>query len=165
MDKYAVCLFLVVMINLFAENPSLLQKILILMICTVIFFVIEYLLENKKNITWNKICYVLIELKKPFYILLLYPVCEEIIYRHLLYCIIKQIYINFYVYLLFSVFSFVFVHFFTQKTKCLYKIPLAIIEGILYWVYKDIMLCISLHMGYNILVYAYNSIKYKNSYY
>lgn len=70
MDKYAVCLFLVVMINLFAENPSLLQKILILMICTAVFFVIEYLLENKKNITWNKICYVLIELKKPFYILL-----------------------------------------------------------------------------------------------
>jgi len=161
MDKYAICLIAVVAINLAAGNLILLQKTVILIIGAIVFFVIEYLLENRENITWDKVWYVLSEIKRPFYILLLYPVCEEMIYRFMIYCFINEISVNFYVYLLLSAFAFVFVHFFTQKIKCLYKIPFAVLAGVLYWEYKDIMLCICLHMAYNTLAYAYNSIRYK----
>jgi len=51
MDKYAICLIAVVAINLAAGNLILLQKTVILIIGAIVFFVIEYLLENRENIT------------------------------------------------------------------------------------------------------------------
>lgn len=165
MDKYAFCLLFVVVLNLVARDSVMLQKVVILLIASIFLFVLEYIMTNRKQAEGKQVYYTLLGLKRALYILMLYPVCEEIIYRYLIYSYVSNIYKNFVVYMLFSVFTFIFAHFFSQKMKCLYKIPFAIAEGVLYWKYKDIGVCVILHMTYNMLAYVYNSERYKRNYY
>lgn len=165
MDKYALCLLFVVILNLFARDSVMLQKVVILLVTSIFLFVLEYIMTNIKKVEGKQVYCTLLGIKRALYILLVYPICEEIIYRYMIYSYVDNIYKNFVVYMLFSVFTFIFAHFFSQKMKCLYKIPFAIAEGLLYWGYKDIGMCIILHMAYNMLAYVYNSEKYKRSYY
>ncbi|WP_367397274.1 CPBP family intramembrane glutamic endopeptidase [Clostridium sp. MSJ-8] len=103
---------------------------------------------------------MLSQIKKTVYVMILFPCCEELIYRYFLYMHMKRLVDNIYLYFILSVVTFVFIHFFNQKIKCFYKIPFAIFECITFILFKNIFVCIMIHMNFNILVYAYNTIKY-----
>lgn len=159
MDKYVVCLMLVVFINML-NSVNLMLIIILIIVLPIALFVIEYILNEWGKLKWNKFKYVLIQIKRPMYVMILYPILEELIYRYYVYSFVSAINRNIFIYCFTSVCAFIFVHFFNQRVKCLYKIPFAIVESLLFFVYEEILLCIIIHMCCNILVYAYNSLKY-----
>lgn len=159
MDKYIICLITVVFLNLL-NDLKYMYIFFMIFICSIFTFIIEYILNEWGKFECNKLKYVISQIKRPAYVMILFPICEELIYRYFVYSITNTITTNVFIYLFISVSSFIFVHFFNQKFKCFYKIPFSIIECIIFLIFKEILICIIIHMSYNILVYAYNTSKY-----
>lgn len=163
LDKYAICLLLVVFLYLFFLNFNLFIKINVFIWLSFILFLLQYIIINWRKFEYSKLFYILMHSKKVCYILILYPLCEEIIYRYFIYHFFYMMEKNLLFYVILSSISFVFSHFFSQKVKALRLFPLAVFESVLFWFYRDIMFCIMIHMAYNILVYLYNSMKFKDN--
>lgn len=159
LDKYAACLALVVFANLL-NNLNLMIVILIIIISPICFFTIEYIINERNKLDLNKFKFSILQVKRPIYVMIIYPIFEELIYRYYMYDFVREITNSMLIYCFISVSVFIFVHFFSQQIKCFYKVPLAIVESILLYIYKDVFICITIHMSYNILVYSYNTLKY-----
>lgn len=165
MDKYAVCLAADVFINLYMNDRTLALPVLLLFLCPCILFILEYLLKDRGKKKIAKLLSLRKQMKKPFYVMLAYPVFEEFIYRSFVYQILGDSDATLLAYLLLSSGVFVFAHFFTQHVKSLYKIPFAVLEGLIYFYTKNIAFCIIIHMAFNMFVYAYNETKYSRNMY
>lgn len=165
MDKYAVCLAADVFLNLYVNNRNLALFALLLFICPCILFILEYFMKEHGKNNISKFLSLRKQLKKPFYVMLAYPVFEEFIYRSFVYIILEDVGVTLPAYLLLSSGTFVFSHFFTQHAKSLYKIPFAVLQGLIYFYTKNIAFCIIIHMAFNMLVYAYNGLKYRRNMY
>ena len=50
----------------------------------------------------------------------------------------------------------------TQQLDSFFKLPLALTECLLFAAYRNVFLCIAVHMSYNILVYGHNIARYQN---
>lgn len=159
MDKYILCLMLVVYLNLIC-NVQYLIILLLIPILTIVLFIIDYILTEWENISLSKFKYAVAQMKKPVYIMIFYPIFEEIIYRYFIYYYLKESVNVAWFYVLISSIAFVFAHFFNQRFKCFFKLPLAVAQGIVFLVYQNIFICIIIHICYNILVFSYNMSKY-----
>ncbi len=159
MDKYVMSLIIVILLNIYDKLNDFLIIISIAAF-SILIFIIEYIFTEWGKLNFNKFKYVVSQVKKPVFVMIVFPCCEEMIYRYFLYLDVVFMYDNVYLYFILSVIAFVFVHFFSQKMKCFYKIPFAIIECLLFIAFKNIFVCILVHMNFNILIYAYNTSKY-----
>lgn len=162
-DKYILCLSFVVIVNLL-NNISYMCTVTVIILGSYMTFCVEYILTEKGKVDFNKFKYVMAKIKKPLYVMILFPIFEEYIYRYYVYSVMYTVVQNKIVYVFISTVTFTFVHFFNQNIKCFYKIPLSLLESIVFVIFKNIFICIIIHMCYNIYVYAYNSIKYNNQF-
>lgn len=159
LDKYVVCLALVVFANLL-NNLKLMTIVVIIIIFPICFFTIEYIINNKFKLDLDKFKFIIVQIKRPIYVMIMYPIFEELIYRYYIYDFVKSSTNSMLIYCFISTSVFIFVHFFNQQIKCFYKLPLAIVESILFYIYINVFICIVIHMSYNILIYSYNTLKY-----
>ncbi len=162
MDKYGICLLLVTLIYSYFIDKNIFIKIGIILLVPMVLFFLHYFLVNWQNFNREKLVFVLKGCKKFYHILFIYPVCEEVIYRLLIYYFFDIIQNILWAYILISSTLFVFSHFFQQKVRALRLVPLAVCESLLFYIYKDISICIVIHIAYNILAYLYNSVKHQN---
>lgn len=137
---------------------------LICVICgAVITIACEFIFNEKENINQGKIKYEIKSVMLPIFVMIMCPVFEEYIYRFFLYKYIMEI-TNFkWIFCLISFFSFLFCHLSTQKLKALNKIPFSILTIFVFLWFKNIYICIVIHMIYNIFVYNHNMNIYINS--
>lgn len=162
MDKYGICLLLVALVYSFFIDKTIFIKIGIILLGPIVLFFLHYFLVNWRNFNRGKLVFVLKSCKKFYHILFIYPVCEEVIYRFLIYYFFDIMQNILWMYILISSTLFVFSHFFQQKVRALQLLPLAVCESLLFWIYKDISICIVIHIAYNIFAFLYNSVKHQN---
>ncbi len=134
--------------------------LLIMLSAIIASYTAEFLFNEYKNLDISKIKYEINTLSLPFFVMIVCPVFEEYIYRYFIYQYVMDTVSVTWMYFLISILSFIFCHFMTQQLKSLYKIPLAVIECIIFISFKTILMCIIVHMTYNILVYSHNLQKY-----
>lgn len=158
-DLYLISLILVIIFNVYNKYNDLII-IFVIVSFSIITIILEYVFNEWNKLNFNKFTYSLAQIKKPVYVMILFPCAEELIYRYFLYMDIETLFNNVYLFFILSVITFVFIHFFNQKTKCFYKIPFAILECIAFILFKNVFICIIIHMNFNILIYAYNMSKY-----
>lgn len=132
------------------------KEAVVLITVLIIPYFIEFLLNEIKHFSWQKLKHECRKLMLPYFVMVLCPVCEEIIYRYYIWKFIRQSTNQLWVYFLVSVFAFVFCHFMVQKLKSLYKIPLAIIQCALFAMYQNVFICIAVHMTFNVMTYMHN---------
>lgn len=85
--------------------------------------------------------------------ILLYPIVEELVFRYFLYQHFMSLGFPILYYFLVSSLSFTVTHMFHQGTKSIYKIVFALGQSILFWYSQEILLCIIVHMCFNVFVY------------
>lgn len=158
-DKYSIALIFIVIINLL-NNLNYQIQFLCVIVSVLCLFVIEYIFIEWRRIDYRKFVFVLSKIKKPMYIMCLYPLCEELIYRYFFYQFISEFKYKNILFCVLSISCFVFVHFYNQKYKSLFKIPFAIVECILFIYFKNVYLCILVHAFFNVAVYSFNISKY-----
>lgn len=161
-DKYTIAILAVVFLNGLVFKEVIV--ISCLMLCLIVPYIFEYIFNEWKSFSMRNMRFEFNSLKQPFFVMVLYPVCEEYIYRFFLYYHISNTIKVPWVFVIISVMSFLFCHFTTQKHKSIYKLPLAIIECIVFLYFNNIFICIIIHMVYNILVYSHNARAYLRNY-
>lgn len=160
--KYSISLLLVVLLNSILYNDYVL--IFLSLIFAIISYGCEYLFNNIKKLSISGIKNEFQTIKIAFFVIIICPFFEEYIYRYYLYKDITRSTNEIWAYFFISILSFLFCHFIKQKEKSIYKLPLAIIECIMFVTYKNIYICIFIHMSFNSLVYAHNLNIYSRKY-
>lgn len=158
-EQYAVSIAAVSLLDAAFFGEAV--KAVILITVLLIPYFIEFLLNEIKDFSFQKLKNECRKLWLPYFVIVLCPVCEEVIYRYYIWRFISQSTNQLWVYFLVSVFAFVFCHFMVQKLKSLYKIPLAIIQCALFVLYENIFICIAVHMTFNAMTYIHNLDMYK----
>ena len=161
-EKYSLALSIVTLINAIVFNNIIL--VLSTIVCVIIPYGFEYLFNEGKKVCKNSVMFEINSIKLPFFVMIFCPIFEEYIYRCFIYKHIMGIVDVEWGFVLISILAVVFCHFVNQQEKSIYKIPLGLIECIMFIWTSNIYMCIVIHMAYNILVYAHNSQKYMRSF-
>lgn len=157
-QQYSLALICVCVINCIIFHCWI--SLLSILFVVILTYTMEFLLNESNNLNMGKMKYEIKTLSLPFFVMIFCPIFEEYIYRYFIYQYVMNTIPVIWLYFLISILSFVFCHLMTQKLKSLYKLPLAIIECVIFVCFKDIFMCIIIHMAYNILVYSHNMQKY-----
>uniref|UniRef100_UPI00321647C1 CPBP family intramembrane glutamic endopeptidase n=1 Tax=Clostridium sp. TaxID=1506 RepID=UPI00321647C1 len=160
-ERYIISLVIVTFINLIFLNKKLLVELLLVLIVPILLFVYEFYMINNTNKN-KKIIYEIKNIYDNLIILLAFPVLEEILYRYILLDLSNKIGFHLWQYFVLSVLAFVFVHFFTQGLNSLKKGTFAFIQCVIMVYSKNIFICITLHIVFNLIVYLYKSNNYRN---
>ena len=160
-ERYIIALALVSLLNLLTFHKN--SEFILIILCSTLLFVFEYLilLKNKESFKKDiKYCYA--NMKDGYLIIILYPFFEEFVYRFAIYQISIKLGYSLWQYFVLSVFSFIFAHYYSQGFEAVKKVPFAIVQCVFYILFKDIYICIIIHIVFNIMVYLYRVSSYKN---
>lgn len=158
-ERYVFALAIVSSINLI-YSKSLIYPLLIIIMIPIILFLFEYMNLKDESKTFKKVSFYIREMKRFYLILVLIPIMEELVFRYFIYEISIIFKYTLWQYILLSVLSFTFVHFFEQGAKALIKIPFALIQSIVFLYSMNIYICFLIHIIFNILVYLFNISRY-----
>jgi len=96
-----------------------------------------------------------------FLILIIYPILEELLYRHYLYLVSTELEMLTWQYAVLSCLGFVFSHIIAQGVSGLRKTIFAILQMGVYLITLNVFICIVIHISFNVLIYLSRSVKYQ----
>lgn len=100
------------------------------------------------------------KIRQGYFIFVLYPICEEIVYRDMLCRELQGAGAGTVLCIILSSFVFVGVHLFKQSpAQCARLFPFAIVEATIFLYAQDIYLCVFIHSCFNSLSYQFNVLK------
>ncbi len=158
MSRYVCSLMLIVILSwVYLDNDyRFILPVAMMIIC----FLFEYVVINWGKFEPLKLRFCIQKMKKPIEIMIIVPYLEELIFRHYLFIGLERFELGAVGFLCISTISFVFAHIFSQGLSSLSKLPLSLCNAILYLMFQNFALCAIVHMGYNIMAYEYNALKY-----
>ena len=165
LDSYTVYFFILLVISIFdiVILKSNLYRIFIVITISIILFIVFLFLDKNDKTFCSKLKLNFRYLYKPFLIIVLFPVCEEIIFRFSLFSFGTLIGLEKIHCFIISIVFFIVHHIYKEKLNCLKLLPFSIVISFIYFYIENILLCVLLHMLYNLLIYIYNINKYKRN--